>query len=360
MRRINVFLGAGASKCFGIPEMKELVNCVKKDHLALESTVDLIQDRLKPWLGENINIEQVLTLLVELQNPIASARRSPLLAWFTHMSKEDFISTFGLSADGNYAPMPKKAVEMIKDTIKRECNPINHEEKNKGRSTYKEFFETIHNKVFGETQSIADDRKINVITTNYDTCFKFFSEYEKQEGNNKFEYSSWFNKEGEILALTKNSPSGHEPFTLTKLHGSIDYKYDKGGRVIISSRDIGEPAEVPTITEDAIIYPMYNKYHRYSMRKPFSKMFNWFHDEMRRCDACIVVGYSFSDPDSKIKNVFAEYLSKSRPNKKCYIIDPSDTPIDIIRATDVDESRIVHIKNEFGRDSIEELKSKLL
>lgn len=208
---------------------------------------------------------------------------------------EDFLSKAKLymllyencSKVGQEYSAVKETIEKIKNTIIRHCSLNLSEE-----APHKEFLKRL-------TARKVKYNRLKVFTTNYDLLFEqaaneygfmiidgFSYTYPRTFNGNNFDCD---------LVVRKNSRiSGRENyaqkvFHLYKLHGSLDWSYDKILKKVIKRNPSDETKE------PIMIYPSRLKYEA-SYEQPFFEMMSRFQAELRLENVLLlVIGYSFGD-----------------------------------------------------------------
>ena len=195
-----------------------------------------------------------------------------------------------------------------------------------------------------------------VFTTNYDWTF----EHLIQEADGRFQLLDGFRTDSfglrwarsvfDELALTEQ----RNVIVMFKLHGSTLWHRDANDSNLIrksatASSQRGDAAPI-------LIYPTQVKAEAVQT-EPFRTAYEYFHECLRRCKLCIVIGFSFRDPS--VNEVIAQALV-ANDDLKLAIVDPAiNQPGGIPFATllsrlgltqDTWHERIRAIVGKFGED----------
>ena len=375
-----LFLGAGASKQFGIPTMKEMSE--EFENKANEFTDDekeLCQS-IRNELGTN-NLENILTVLNDLReesgNPSVEYLKSlinkavgPIFSPFgvrKEIKKSMFIPKLDL--------LEKLWINLIY-SIKENC--VVREDKQKISKIYDNLF-----RIIGNYHSLP----IDIFTTNYDlvieeyfktlSCRRHIRPFPPSlESWESFYYDGFregiYYPEGyyettemnEVIVSDKNGeilfrnciPLQYKHkmvpiFRLFKLHGSIDQYYQ---REEIVKKDTLFPTKTIEGVElkDSMIYPVREKE---LYKDPFFEALARLKTSLLSEKICVVIGYSFGD--EHIQNIFFDAV-KRNPKIRLILANPNAKKInDNLKPI---KANIEPIGGEFGEESVfEDLEEKL-
>lgn len=328
-----LFLGAGASKPFGIPTMQdftmEIPKALKDDEAG---EVNRILGRLREFGYRDADIEAVMDVLTAREDP-NRARRSigPRLIEFAErvVNKVSDVKANIL-------------LEAIKEQIEARCSRANFQQSD---AYYEKFFKGVPT---GFTNGIPMVFQ-QIFTTNYDLCIDKF--IRKQGYEDGFE-----EKVGYGRVFTANwRGTGAQGFTLCKLHGSVNW-FEVGGRITQLAFAPGQSFMDEQVTGRMMVYPASEKY---AMTSPYAEcLFHLRRSLMaeRLYEPVIVVGYSFRD--APVNNAFVDAI-KINPNIKIFSLGPH------ARAHQYEleeplKSKVVPVEAEFGSDyAIQALKRAL-
>jgi hypothetical protein len=355
------FFGAGASKPFGIPTMRELTEIIKtnldgnnlheynsiynkfqkngKNEIDIEGILSIIQFLSE---GENENINDVINYLL-----------------FTRNHSQDISSQHNKSELDN---LKLNIVKLIRQYCTRASN-LEYVFK-----VYQNFFETITEVLSGGTYDtklpIRYDDNWTIFTTNYDIIIEsLWKEYLDNKIYFGFEGGRFqpdyflYTSSSEIF---KKKELIHNMIRLVKLHGSVSWLIKKTtGEVIEKEFNLNEAnglGKGSLYVNEIMMYPLLEK-NLY--QSPYIQMFYYLDQEWNSKRVCIVIGYSFRD--SIIKNVFSSQLRKNK-DKKIILVDPNAKEI-IHNTLNEFTDQIVPIEREFGSLDYEgvnnEIKEKL-
>jgi len=301
-----LFLGAGASRAFDLPDLSEITNIIMKDISGesyfnkINSLKDALDKEYKEITKTNdkIDIEFLLTILNAINSNGSISLTNPFTLLVRLVKKE--IGT--LNTDEVNAFKDKVA-----QILQRELH-IESKDKvrvNKITSLYDDLFDFID----------AEYYFSSVVTTNYDNTFEIFSTISKQNEYKKIK--KYINERGfkhdgssEKFCL-HTDPDTNVSFL--KLHGSLDWWIDESAREITLSqtgdlygKDLGKRL---------MIYPIHDKY---ISQFPFYYTYNSFKNILKEDQyPTVVIGYSFRD--ESINNAFRNrFLFETANTKKPY------------------------------------------
>lgn len=158
--------------------------------------------------------------------------------------------------------------------------------------------------------------KINFFSLNYDLTFEsvFNSPYARVLDDG-FTERSVSGKNIKSWASDFNDPASPTKINLYKLHGSIDWEYNKTSEDISIKENIVDPGE------PLIIFGSYSKMLSFD---PFLYILSGFRSCLEQATVFIVIGYSFHD--KYINNLLIQQLSQNTKNnipKQLFIVDPA-------------------------------------
>ena len=386
-----LFLGAGASKRFGIKTMDEMsrefennVDRLLNDAVEEQSTEKQLYQEIRNTLGTN-DLEDILTVLndlsEEVRNPSVKFLKSSLIKWMPLIplknmqgrviAREKFIPSIFVEV-GVAKKLQLKIIRFIKE------NCVLKEEEEKLRDiirVYDQLFEILK----CNSSSIFD-----IFTTNYDLiiekyydlltqeCNLFSKKYDYVENLRRISYTDGFfsiaftasggsidiadgyyawnpKRYAEIIRYANNKDI--PTIKLFKLHGSID-QYIEGDKIV--KRDILYP--IPTASGEerleSMIYPMREKE---VYKDPFFELFTRLKTNLLSEKICIVIGYSFGD--EHIRNIFFDAVKR---NPKVKILLGNKKPDEVMKNLEPIKDNIIPIEGKFGKESFfERLKEEL-
>ncbi len=353
-----LFLGAGASKPFGIPTMVDMSNEFENKADGLKEDVKELYWDIKAALNLK-DLEDILTVLntlSEKQNPLVSYlsmflleppdlaellinRAIPSLSQLART----FIDTIGRDKiEDAISPYIKRPagpklsgglkLEITK-FIRRSCIIRKEEE-----------LKLVYNKLFDILRQHST-HSFNIFTTNYDLVIDKYIENLGVSYYGGFKNGVWH-------------PEGYTEnviFKIFKLHGSIDQCLEDDRIIKRDNIPLDLPAETVSgaMLKELMIYPMREKK---IWNDPFFELFIHF----KKClelpeEFCVVIGYSFED--EHIRNIFFDAV-KRNPEIRIFMLDPQAEQI----RNDLEpiKGNIEPIEGEFGEESVfEDLKQKV-
>jgi hypothetical protein len=153
-----IFLGAGASKPFGIPTMQELTDVVLKNLPEYTDEIKLIKDRLMAF-GLTPDIEAILSCVDALSDPSKGVKDAgPFAAYISRHTKEE-LSKLPINHF-------KTLAELVREKVRHSCFlPEEEEELKKLTRVYDCLLNNLQ---------IEVGHSLGVFTTNYDYCFESY------------------------------------------------------------------------------------------------------------------------------------------------------------------------------------------
>lgn len=401
-----LFLGAGASKRFGIPSMggenglsEKFEREIIENNLKLTRGEQEVYLDIKKVLGTN-NQEDILTVLndlsKELKNPSVSYFKFNLDSLFK--KGEEFIPKHIECLKGAINQLERKIKSQQGGRPRRRhffARSIrNHEGKKK---MYEERIEELTNlqkilegkkllfhSVLSENlkskiiefikkecnigEKIESDISVrtniksnydglfeilekypsyfSIFTTNYDTVIEKYIEFKGKFGEfyDGFSYSDHGIKTG---VWNPEGYSKNYKIKLFKLHGSVDQYYHGEYGIIKTPKLILK-------AENAMVYPMREKE---VYKDPFFELFTRLKDCLTNKDTeiCIVIGYSFGD--EHIQNIFNDAVKR---NRKLKILLGNKNPNEVMKNLEKGKNleplmknikNIPPIKGDFGEET---------
>jgi len=329
--KICLFLGAGFSKPFGLPTMREILKEIRDKVISSSANLSNIYQLIllakafsnpaiwpkikeSPLGYEEINliskkddIESILGFLNKLESSDLDSfvylTTNTCFALNTgHFSRHHFPlytnspTIRSLEDEETRKTFREKIKELkifIKDHIVRRCWQFKVE---KAIAFCRSFFDFMYNSVGNE---------IWVFTTNYDPIIEEYCEEESH-----IDLIDGFDRATRTKGIWEPEkfdkyPSARKLLKLVKLHGSCNW-YEIKGKILCI------PAEVRALAggvepKNSLIYPTQQK--EIFARSPFRELFQLFQRVLlNEADGCIIIGYSFRD--DIIKRIFQKALEK--------------------------------------------------
>ncbi len=241
---ILLFLGAGASKPFGIPDMRELTNKLLTEFNGRyddKNSITEIMDRVKK-LGITPDIEAVLTCVDALNNPKDSIKNAgAFAAYLSRLSRPQDILSY--KKEEHF----QKLSESIRGIIRDYCFLPKDDSKIKNIiETYDNFFNCLNFDFFNE---------LTVFTTNYDYCFETYC-YEKE-----YDFFDGFEPKMGIQTYI-GMDNSDKKLKICKLHGSSNYVFTTRNKLVKTDQIVkpGDRIISGKIVKESMIYPTTEKY----------------------------------------------------------------------------------------------------
>lgn len=348
--KICLFLGAGFSKSFGLPTMKEFIeeiwSKVTLPPAELSGIYQLIlrasvfNDR-EVWskIGEeslfgrekikHISQKQDIESILGFLNRLETSELDNMIYLTTHTGFDEkrkslYWERFSLRTPKGrvtrtleeedtrdaFRERVKKLRNCIKECIRESC--WDAEKIEKGIAFCRSFFSFLY-ELFGN--------EIWVFTTNYDPVIEEYCEEEsKIKLIDGFAQTAGIKRVWNPEEEFKKSPSGRV-LKLVKLHGSCSWYYEKKGKIVhIPAQVKSLPRTKTPEPESSVIYPTQQK--EVFARSPFRELFQLFQKVLfSEVNGCIIVGYSLRD--DPIRRIFQEASEKIQ----LMIIDPKASEI---------------------------------
>lgn len=285
--------------------------------------VDDILAGLRGFGFRNADIEGVIDVLSAREDPNRAKRSiGPRLVEFSERITNR-------TPDGNASALLGK----IKEQIELRCSQARFQQSD---TYYQKFFRQAPSaKMNGIVPTIYQQ----IFTTNYDRCIdRFLRNYGYTDG---FEAKAGYG----IVFEGTWAATNERPFTLCKLHGSVNW-FEVGGRVTQHDFAPGQSFTGEQVTGRMMVYPASEKY---ALTTPYAECLFFLRQSLiyeKVYEPVVVVGYSFRD--EPINNAFADAI-KLNPNLKILSLSRRASA----HQYDLEEplrSTVVPVDAEFGTD----------
>lgn len=393
-----LFLGAGASKPFGIKTMEEMSiefgDKVKwfpaderelyqsiRNNLGTNNLEDILTvlNDLSGEIVRNISVKYLLSIIYGLpsnikdimelslnhqknianvnnlksflssieeqcrgvKNIIEPSRLESFFNAYTFFGMDGKVSTAIKFGRANLAgELKSKIIRFVKEN----CIIKKYKRENIAK-IYDELFKIIKN-LIENSNSSPSPITINIFTTNYDLIIE---EYFKRKGEELYDGFFFGNQWKPSSDYTGIIPGKKN--TLFKLHGSINYYYE-GNEIV--KRDILFPTKTIDGIElkDSMIYPMREKE---VYKDPFFESLTRLKTSLLSEKICITIGYSFRD--EHIQNIFFDAVKR---NSKIKILLGNKNPNEVMKNLEPIKGNIILIEGEFGKETFFERLSEEL
>jgi len=312
-----VFLfGAGASAPFGIPTMKQFVvdfeeylreNATKDEQIVYSD----IKETLEKRLSKQVDLEGVFTVIDGIIN--YSSERLGLLSLY---SASDFKKNFPSNSDRTTCILLK---EKFQTFVRRKC--ITHElSRLKVRQVYQDLFnrfalEDVTD--YNQRDGFAWLDSWTMFTTNYDTCLEY---YWRQVARVRIDTGFEPDNVRAVRVLRSRRFLEYDGLQLLKLHGSINWKLEKGTGEVTEEDILGGSSLMGRqFVGDVMLYPVAEKELYVN---PYISMLMRLNRELESKSTWVVIGYSFNDP--VLQEIF---VRNSNETKHLILVHPQASEI---------------------------------
>jgi hypothetical protein len=346
-----IFLGAGASRPFGIKTLEEMgQNLIEiLEHNDYGDLVGQMKSGLSKY-GMTLDFEAVYGIIEGLTNLEDSIRQSGPFTAYVAKDLKDY-----------YKKDLKSILQLLRKFIWKECS-LKRAYEEKIVKVYDELFRLAKESQFrdkryipnreqqtsslvnvGNTVETQVDVGKTIVTTNYDHIIEIYHRAKNQSYIDGFRQSNDPAKSS--LDLSVFSERAHDRWLL-KLHGSL-YQY-KFKNSIFKTLEAPEKLSTKTmIQENMMIYPTQEK----SMLKhPYHNFYSIF--KAQEWTKLIAIGYSFRD--YPINTAIIENLEKNSNSSLIIINRNPEKAINNLGEQTMSNynDRIIPIKGRFGDDAV--------
>lgn len=298
-----IFLGAGASRPFGIPTMPEFIGIFDK----VMGKNRLYNEIKNSFEKESFDLEVLMTILEDLSKDKKELWRaiSPQTSEFLFRKAKEKGFHYAETLGKTYTA--EKCLSELKEIIRRECFRAVRDNADEILEVYDQLFkflravtgsEIVRGRIGGFLQ--AGDGKfeyppnLKIFTTNYDTCVEAFLNRHQvnftqgivlRYGDYVLDIDSYDDKDDKVGVF--------------KLHGSIDF-FRKNGEIrqfpAFPTRDgltyLGEE-----FGEEHIRFPIEFGGYRHVIESPYLDLFRLFRDRIKVAyqTLWLLIGTSFRD-----------------------------------------------------------------
>jgi len=314
--QIVFFFGAGASAPFGIPTMKKFVTNFEKSLIKKETERERklytdIKENLEKHLSQKVDLEGIFSVIDGIIN--YTPERLGLLSLY---ATAEFKKPFPTDIDKRIC---KSLREKFQTFIKEKC-AIPTESFDKIAVVYRDFFNRFMLELGGGMQQNGDyvwNPEWKIFTTNYDLCLEYFWRMRARARiDTGFDYDAV--TKAEVLNPEKLLREDL-PIQLFKLHGSVNWLFEKGTDRVIEISEKGRSYMGREYGREMMIYPIAEKE---LYLDPYISMLLRLNRELEKKPVWVVIGYSFNDPI--IREIF---LRKSNKRKHLILIHPKANDI---------------------------------
>ena len=288
LRKVPLFLGAGASATFGMPTTKEFLESMQKN------LDDPCHKNIVRTFTIDKHFKDVEYVLQALRDIVRFAKSDGGRFTSSVLTSSDLARVCrefkGSDPYSVFADLEKK----IEDLVLRAYS---------WNFDHNEDLRSIYEPIFSILETATDE--ITVFTTNYDDVVENYCKAAKH-----YSCVDGFVMDNDIPKW--NEKNYYEvdvkyQVYLYKLHGSLTWKEHKKYGIIKSPYESHRGA--PNITRDIVIMPTRSPKEE-EKRYPFNRLFQMFEEKLETAKGCIVVGYSFRD--KRINEVLLNFIEKMR------------------------------------------------
>lgn len=276
-----IFIGAGVSKIFEIPDMRGFIEIFDNDPQITQ--FDIYED-IKRTFGNDIDLEILMTILDDLSKDRKDFLKSisPQTTQFILRN----INTKNYIYDDEVIDKSKFILGNIKNILRNECRKAEFEYQDKILDVYDRFLETIcryvSNHYTSGDKKISYPNNLKFVTTNYDRCIETFLRKRQIQF-----VQGLVNKFGHLTLDVSSFNDGSNRVGLFKLHGSIDlFTIDGMIRRKIYEEESGL---------ELVYYPVEFSGYQHIIESPYLELFYLFRERLNQEDTWIIIGSSLRD-----------------------------------------------------------------
>jgi hypothetical protein len=331
-----IFLGAGASKVFGLPTLQDLTtNLIElMEDTGYKTLILEIIEAMRKF-GITPDFENIYSTVEALTNPQDYIGKSNgVVAFFAHKAN------YGDASRNLFSDVPSVLSDM-RNLLYKKCTIAKFTE------SHQKIFEKLFKAcACGEIRHFRDVERIpnkmpqTIVTTNYDTLTELY------HYSRNIKLATGFNKEETSYWAPLDLNEYWRKFDcnwLIKLHGSIwQFKKDNG-QIIQTTSDPASFNLDFSIKENMMIYPVGQKP---ILQHPYFLFYELFREQP--WSTLVTIGYSFRDDPINIA-IMERLKSPPPPPSKLIVVNPNAE--EAIRnlghlSSDIDD-RIIRINQPF-------------
>ena len=285
-----LFLGAGASKSFGIPDTKGFIN-------EFENVIgsNKIYTSLKETIPqEQLDMETLMTVMHDLSKP----KEELLNSIAPHTTRFLFSQGSQASYFMENRDVKMACHDMLIDTkriIREKCLTQVKEYRNDILQSYDKFFNAlkINKALTGGTANNKTYPQLRIFTTNYDTCIETYFNTQQMEL-----CDGSIPRFGELIFDVDTFTNSHD-LELIKLHGSINlFVKDRKIRVLHAAGAVDTSTKTDLGEEygdEFIIYPVESNTSTEMFQSPLIELLQVFRNRLDMDKTWIIIGSTFRD-----------------------------------------------------------------
>jgi hypothetical protein len=342
-----LFLGAGASKAFKLPDLSEITTRVMenirdcKSYGKISELKNILDNEYRKINNNNneVDIEILLTVLNTINSEDDTNITDPLKLLIQNINKDNL----GKIEYTELIEFKDKVAKTFIDNLKITAD---NKELIKKITDYYTKLLTSENFQYNIFQKI--------VTTNYDNIIEVFSQGTSNQYFKKFLKYRGFSEDTLPEFILHKNPNYVPSFL--KLHGSLDWWIDETKTEITLSES--NESYGKHLGERLMIYPIHEKY---ISEFPFYYTYNAFRKMLQDERIIVVIGYSFRD--ESINNAFrSKYLMEKENKKENFSMLICTTSKEVKeRVTKIFEDKMISVidSNFFEDNFIEKLTKRI-
>ena len=294
---VLVFLGAGASASVGVPESRGLAANIEQSLLLNAGRIKAIANRITTF-GFSYDVEALLSVLEFWSDPKNMIKGTG--AFFAETSKKKSLNSFRKHREDI------RIKNGAKEIIVKNCFINDSARIRSIKQRFTPFFKDIHD-VFKlrdcNPAGIQPCPPIDVFTTNYDNAIEEYCE------TNGMIYCDGYREQvvrrrGTFIFDKGCYSESQDLLRLYKLHGTVTYARRENGELVHMPLYSSGPLTISG--KPAFFDLIYPGTYRYGTREPQFELFSLLKEKLSSCSCCIIIGYSFRDPN--ISQIFVDVL----------------------------------------------------
>lgn len=303
-RKVAVFLGAGASVQFGVPDAKGILRGYVRSCRTNEARYSLVTRLIKRMTecGVNVTLENLLMLMDAWSKPDeAVGRIRPFLPL--------------IKRKGNITLVPKQecgeAAKDLRNYVFRKCFIYRFENVQNAVIFHDKLLRGL--KAFFSIESLKPgDRNypypnVPILTTNFDNSIEIFCRKQRVHITNGYSKAP---NGGYVFDHNEYDETLNPNFLrLYKIHGTVKYVKNSSGEFDEINYLLPRG---PIIINGEECFPdlIFSESYQYTSNSPQLELLYSMKQQLRFSDRIIVIGYSFNDPH--VLTVFREVLQENR------------------------------------------------
>jgi len=286
-----LFLGAGSSKAFGIPDTRGFI----AEFEAVIGENEIYTKIKKTIPKEFLDMETLMTILDDLSKTEDELLNSiaPHTTRFILANSSDIPY---LIKDEDLKSSCRELLLNIKRVIRTKCLNVVSSDRMEVLNQYDAFFGALE---IGKGVSASDTSRmqypvLKIFTTNYDTCIETYFNSRRVDLSR-----GAVDRFSEYVFDVDSFSTSNKNVELVKLHGSIDlFVQDKKIRFLPGAGAIDTTARTYLGDEygrEFMIYPVESSTSTEMFQSPHIELLHIFRDRLMKSDTWIIIGSTFRD-----------------------------------------------------------------